>query len=299
MRYRTPALVFLALSVILFICALLMGFRAFGGHEASLETPAPASSAEAAPQQEPAADSSTTVPETTNEPIPEPTAIPTATPEPTATPWPGPATPQQSVKVGKEYFADAAFLGNSVLSGLWYYDYGDVLPDGSDHWFWDDGLTILGAVPYADQMSGGQYGKIYVGFGNNEMAYDKTALRQAYGLLLDKLQADHPNAIIYLVSATPVSLWKSSTSSSYTRELVQAYNSMLKDICVERQVWYQDAYSVLCNEEGYLPSDVTNDGTHFTPAHYELWFDYMQTHYIPDGTEVPLATDVPAEGGGT
>ena len=298
MRHRTPALVFLALSLILFIGALLMGFRAFGGHEAPEETFVPEAGLEVPPQQEAPAGSDTAASESTAEPTPGPTAIPTATPEPTATPWPGPATPQQSVKIGKEYFADAAFLGNSVLSGLWYYDYNDVLPDGDDHWFWDDGLTILGAVPYADQMSGGQFGKIYVGFGNNEMSYDRTALREAYNMLLDKLQADHPGAIIYLVSATPVSLWKSSNSSSYTRELVQSYNSMLKEICAERQVWYQDAYSVLCNEEGYLPSDVTNDGTHFTPAHYELWFDYMQTHYIPDGTEVPLATDAPAEGGG-
>ena len=73
--------------------------------------------------------------------------------------------------------------------------------------------------------------------------------------------------------------------------------AMLKEICAERQVWYLDAYSVLCNEEGYLPSDVTNDGTHFSPAHYELWFDYMNTHYIPDGTEAPPAdTGAASEG---
>ena len=29
---------------------------------------------------------------------------------------------------------------------------------------------------------------------------------------------------------------------------------------------------------------MTNDGTHFTLAHYDLWFEYMKTHYIPTGS---------------
>ncbi len=310
MRYRTPALALLALSVILFIFALVMGFRTFGGHEAAPAAEAPVVQQEAAPETQ-----SEAQPEKSggllsifrrSTPTPEPTAIPTPSPEPTATPWPGPTLPEQAVPATKEYFNDAGFLGNSVLSGLWMYDYDDLLPDDDAHWYWDNGLTVLAAVPYAEQMSDKQFGKIYVGFGNNEMSYDRTALREAYNMLLDKLQADHPGAIIYLVSATPVSLWKSSNSSTFTREYVQSYNEMVKEICAERQVWYMDAYSVLCNEEGYLPSDVTNDGTHFTPAHYEKWYDYMQTHYIPTGTMAvettpvaipPAATD-PAEGGG-
>ena len=267
MRYRTPALALLALSVILFIFALVMGFRTFGGREAAPAAEAPAAQQEAAP-------------ETQGETQPEPEKSggllsifrrSTPTPEPTAIPTPD-----------------------------------DILPDDDAHWYWDNGLTVLAAVPYAEKMSDKQFGKIYVGFGNNEMSYDQTALREAYNMLIDKLQADHPGAIIYLVSATPVSLWKSSNSSTFTREYVRSYNEMVKEICAERQVWYMDAYSVLCNEEGYLPSDVTNDGTHFTPAHYEKWYDYMQTHYIPTGTMAvettpvaipPAATD-PAEGGG-
>ena len=281
MRYRTRALVFLALSVILLVTALVMGVRAL----------APASAEGGEPGGSGFSLSGLFSRAT---PTPEPTAIPTETPEPTATPWPGPDIPEQAVPVGKEYFDDAAFLGNSVLSGLWIYDHEDLFPDDKGQWFMDDGLTVLSAMPYAEQMADGNYGKIYVGFGNNEMSYDRTALREAYNMLIDKLQADHPDAVIYLVSATPVSRWKSSNSSSFTRELVQSYNEMVKAIAKERQVWYLNAYSVLCDEEGYLPADVTNDGTHFTPAHYDLWFEYMKTHYIPTGSmPVPENSPIP------
>ena len=282
MRYRTRALVFLALSVILLVTALVMGVRAL----------APASDGGAAAGSGSGFSLSGLFSRST--PTPEPTAIPTETPEPTATPWPGPDIPEQAVPVGKEYFEDAAFLGNSVLSGLWIYDHEDLFPDDKGQWFMDDGLTVLSAMPYAEQMADGNYGKIYVGFGNNEMSYDRTALREAYNMLIDKLQADHPDAVIYPVSATPVSRWKSSNSSSFTREYVQSYNEMVKAIAEERQVWYLNAYSVLCDEEGYLPADVTNDGTHFTPAHYDLWFEYMKTHYIPTGSmPVPENSPIP------
>ena len=121
MKYRTRALVFLALSVILLATALVMGVRALA--------PASAESGESG-----GAGFSLSGLFSRATPTPEPTAVPTETPEPTATPWPGPDIPEQAVPVGKEYFEDAAFLGNSVLSGLWYYDYGDVTTRASGSW---------------------------------------------------------------------------------------------------------------------------------------------------------------------
>ncbi len=227
----------------------------------------------------------TATPEPTETPVPTPSEVPepTETPIPTAAPWTGPYIKEQAVEAGPEYFADAAFLGNSVLSGLWYYDYEGLFP--KNNFFWEDGLTVLGASPYAAKLTGGDYGKIYVGFGMNELSYEKGTLRQAFNTVLDKLQADHPDAIIYLVSVSPVSRWRSSNDSAVNRNLVISFNDMLLEIARERQVWYLDVYSVLCDDEGYLPADVTNDGVHFTPAHYENWINYMKTHYVPDGTE--------------
>lgn len=288
MKDRTIALALVVLDVVLAIITVVMGIKLAGWGGGAPE----ASGADAGTR--PAAqDQASPYPASSAEPSvapAEPTAAPTASPEPSPTPLQGPMVPAQSGEAGKSYFADAGFLGNSVLSGLWYYDYDDLLPD--DSFFWSDGLTILGASPYAAQMSG--YGKIYVGFGMNELTYEKTTLRQAYNTVLDQLETNNPDCIIYLVSVTPVSLWKSSNDRYFTRELVRQFNEMIQDIARERGVWYLDVYSVLCNEDGYLPSDVTNDGVHFTPAHYEKWYDYMNTHYVPDGTE---AAQTPAPEG--
>ena len=299
MSHKTIALLLAALCAILAVVLVVMGVTMAGwGHLGggggsrvqSAEGPAAdlGTEAPAAQTDQPGPEQATAAP--TDMPAPTATAQPAVTAEPTEAPWSGPDVPAQTTEATASYFADAGFLGNSVLSGLWWYDYADLLPD--DDFYWSDGLTVLGASPYAAKMSG--YGKIYVGFGMNELGYEKTTLRQAYNTVLDQLEANNPDCIIYLVSVTPVSLWKSSNDSLITREEVRPFNDMLRQLAREREVWYLDVYNVLCDEDGYLPSDVTNDGVHFTPAHYELWFDYMNTHYVPDGTEGAQPADTEA-----
>lgn len=193
------------------------------------------------------------------------------------------------------YFADAGFLGNSVLSGLWLYNNDLLLPSDPSHWFWQDSLTIMAASPFAAQMADQDFGKIYIEFGINELNYDQDTLRDAFNQVIDKLQEDHPDAIIYLMSVTPVSAY-CDANRPFKQGTVIAFNNMLQDIAREQQIWYLDVYPVLCGSDGYLPSDVTPDGVHFNPAHYQLWFDYLRTHYVPDGVDyfsVPESTPEP------
>ena len=130
-------------------------------------------------------------------------------------------------------------------------------------------------------MSSCAYGKIYIGLGLNEVNYNRDVIRSSFVSLVQRLQQDHPGAIIYLMAVTPVSLDKSSDSTNFTKDLVVSFNQMLYEIAQQAGVYYLDDYTALSDENGYLPSDVTSDGIHFTAAHYELWFQYLLTHYIP------------------
>lgn len=289
MRHKIPALIFFTLSVILAGTAVVLGFRTWGG----------AGGTEQAAQPGPTAAVSDiyTTPAPTAEPTPEPTPEstpePTAVPEPTATPWAGPMVAEQEGLMGPDYFANAAFLGNSVTSGLWLYNNENLLPSDTTHWYCADSLTILGAAPYAAQMPANTFGKVYIGFGINEVNYQKETLRAAFVNVIDQVKASQPGAIIYLMSVTPVSKY-CDENKEFKRSAVQSFNQMLQDIAREQQVWYLDVYPVLCGEDGYLPSEVTPDGVHFTPAHYQKWFEYMKTHYVPDGTPAVEPTEAPS-----
>lgn len=266
MKHRTCAIILFFLCMVLTAVTVTMGSLAWGG-----EVEAAAAAGEDAPEE---------------------TAVPTATAEPSDAL--GPDVPERAVEATEEYFADAAFLGNSVLGGLWLYNNDLLLPSDTSHWYWSDSLTILGASPYAAQMADQQYGKIYIELGINELNYDKDALKTAFNTVIDQLQNDHPDAIIYLMSVTPVSKYCDG-NLGFTRSGVISFNKMLKEIAEEQGIWYLDVYPELCGEDGFLPSDVTPDGIHFTPAHYQLWLNYMKTHYVPDETtpDAPLVTAEP------
>jgi len=210
---------------------------------------------------------------------PSPVPTPEPTPEPTPTPTPDPTVPEQSNQAPSDYFTDAAFLGNSVVTGLDIYDYKNVLAGAT--FCAANSETVLGISDYVSQMSSHTYGKIYVGLGLNEVSYDRGVIRSSFVSLVQRLQKEHPGAIIYLMAVTPVSLNKSSTSKSFTKDLVVSFNQMLYEIAQQTGVYYMDDYTALSDSNGYLPSDVTSDGVHFTSAHYGLWFNYLLTHYIP------------------
>ena len=296
MRHKTAALILIGLSVVLACVAVALGVRTLsgGGPEAAdAAAVTPAGESEDYVTAQPTPDQTPT-PEPTGTPTPEPTE----TPAPTETPWAGPLVKEQSAPVPAAYFADAGFLGNSVLSGLWLYNNDLLLPSDPSHWFWQDSLTIMGASPYAAQMAAYDFGKIYIEFGINELTYDQSTLQEAFNTVIDQLQADHPNAIIYLMSVTPVSQY-CDANLSMKQSAVMAFNNMLQTIAAEQHVWYLDVYPVLCGPDGFLPSDVTPDGVHFNPAHYQLWLDYLTTHYVPDGREYAVPqTEAPAEDAG-
>lgn len=306
MRHKILAFVFFGLSVFLLAAAVMLGVHTWrGGREQqtvqtgsaaavsdAFTTPEPAPETTDAPEQTPEA-----TPERTD--APETTDAPEATAAPNAAAWTGPLVEEQSDMMGPEYFADAAFLGNSITSGLWLYNNDGLLPSGTDHWYCADSLNILGASPYAAQMPAGAYGKVYLGFGINEVNYQKDTLKAAFNTVIDQIQASQPEAIIYLMSVTPVSKY-CDENLNFKRSAVQSFNQMLQEIARERQIWYLDVYPALCGEDGYLPSEVTPDGVHFSPAHYQKWFDYMRTHYVPDGTPPapsPAPTEEPAANG--
>ncbi len=211
-------------------------------------------------------------------PTPSPTPTPTPTPSPTPTPV-GPELPEPEAPAPADYFADTAFVGNSLVNGLYIYDYENRLAGAA--FYAENSMTVLGISDTIRRVSGGDYGKVYIGLGMNELAYDRDTIRARFEDAIDTLRADHPDRIIVLMAVTPVSYAKSSGSRYFSIDLVRSFNEMLYAIAGDKEVFYLDAYSALANEDGYLPSDATSDGVHFTPSLYARWIDLLTTRYLP------------------
>ena len=271
MRQKAVTLGILALCVLLIIGAVLMALWRFGAPEAA---PAPAAAAETPAGAEPAESAARERPDL-------------------LTGRTDAQLQKQPYPVDGAYFADAAFLVNSVSKGLDLYDYEELLRAAD--FYGEEELSCFDAMEYIRAMESGDYGKVYISLGVNELHRDIEYIQPCYENMLAQLREYDEDMIIVLVSVPPVSAYRSETDYSCNRKNVLAYNEMLRALALEWDAWYLDVYSVLGDEEGYLPSEVTMDGIHFTPAYYAGWFEALANCYVDDGTVAaePAAQQTP------
>lgn len=265
MRQKMIAFLILGLSLFLLAVAVVVGLWCFGGIERPVEPAAPSEdytyelNSQGEPVKEPEVPAERVIPERDSAVI-----------------------PAQPLPADGDYFADAAFLVNSVSQGLDMYDYDGLLTRAD--FYGTEKLTAFDAMDYIRKMEDGNYGKVYIGLGVNELWRDMDALRGCYMEMLEELMSYSSDSIIVLMGVPPVSAYKSDTNANYTRELVAEYNEMLLGLAEDWGVWYLDTGSALADEEGYLPSEVTEDGLHFTPAWYQRWFALLAENFVNDGS---------------
>lgn len=200
-------------------------------------------------------------------------AEPEREPEPS---YSGPQVPAQEAPAEDDYFADAAFIGNSLVDGFRMYSGLSVCD-----YYAATSKTVFTVDEYITQMSGKDYGKIYILLGINEIGYSMDRLMSAYGGVLDRLAADHPDALIYIMGISPVSANKDAAGGSFTMANVRRFNENLYELAQEKECYYIDLCDALAGEDGFLPANKTWDGIHFNASYYKVWLEYLQYHYIP------------------
>lgn len=218
--------------------------------------------------------------ETQSQTTPEPT------PEPTEPPRLGPDLPAL-YPVDDSYFEDAAFFGNSLMVGLKLYgglEAGDFIAGTSANVVNVGQMSPEGTGEtrsMLDLLCARPYGKIYLHLGINEIGFDTDYFAQLYGQLIDRIQAKQPDAAIIITSLTPVTASKSAQGETFSQTRVLRYNEALHQLAEDKGCYYLDLVSALAGPDGFLPADASTDGVHLTPEMYEVWADWMRTHYVP------------------
>lgn len=239
--------------------------------------------------------------------VPAPAA--TATPQPVAsaepTKQPEPMIPEdydysqpvpQAEPVEDDYFADAAFLGDSRVDGFRLYSgltQGDFIVKGGMSVFKvnEDLLVYEGEEMTALEALGRkEYGKVYVSLGVNELGmYDDQGYYDCYARLIDDIRARQPRAIIYVQLLVPVNAKKCAQKKiAYyvTNEQIAVYNSLLYQLAQDKQVLLVDPAQALVDETGQPPYDTVTDGVHFTKERYKAWLDYLKCHTLQGGERI-------------
>lgn len=188
-------------------------------------------------------------------------------------------------EVDESYFADAAFIGDSLTQGLQLYDILDtnvVANKGinlqtiynSDKIRVAEGYTSVFA-----ELERIQPKKIYILLGTNDIAWRSEGdFVRLYGELIDNLRADHSDAELYIQSMFPVTSTYSNTDNGIDNQKLMTYNGLLMNLAAEKGCHYLDIHSALANENGTLPNEASPDGYHLNASHYKIWFNYLKNH---------------------
>lgn len=248
------------------------------GVDSPLEEPLPAASAPAASADRTAENAASMEREKARAVMPE-AELPPAPAEPV----------EQTPSVKDSYFADAAFLGDSRTDGFRLYS---GLTEGA--YFVATGATVesvftkavetaAGKMPLLDAMarSEQEFGRIYVMLGVNELGWsDTNDYYTQYGLLIDRLREDHPEAEIILQTNLPVSRRQEEKKTYVNNSRIAVYNQLLRRLAGEKDCRLVDPASAVTDEEGFLRGDWTSDGVHLNRRGCQAWLEYLRTHAV-------------------
>ncbi|OJV64399.1 MAG: hypothetical protein BGO41_12320 [Clostridiales bacterium 38-18] len=190
--------------------------------------------------------------------------------------------------VGDDYFSDAVFVGNSRTEGFMLYSglknvksftyiglKVDTIQSSRVAKLNGEKVTIMEALKY------NKFSKLYIMLGMNELGWAfPEKFKEEYGKVIDQIKLDHPDAIIYIQSILPVSKEKAINDPIYNNQNIDKFNVLVKELAIEKEVYYLDVASAVMDSEGFLPDGASFDGVHLKPDYCKVWLAYLKAHTV-------------------
>ena len=196
----------------------------------------------------------------------------------------------ESLPVEDSYFDDAVFIGDSRTEGLILYTgLSNAISYTNKGLMVDtvftkpvinmDGekLSVMDALRRTD------FSKVYIMLGINETGWPyNSVFIEKYGQIIDEIRQINPDATIYVQEILPVTEEVSQTHSYVKNEKIDAYNTLIRQMAEEKQVYYIDAGKAVEGADGSLPEEAAMDGIHLKQPYCEKWLAYLKTHTVTE-----------------
>lgn len=218
-----------------------------------------------------------------------------------------PAALPEFGRVDTSWFADAAFLGDSLTAGFcaneYNIDVGGALICGYE------GIspnTVVNRTTVTspdrgeevplDVLAAAQPAKLYILIGTNALVQpgNDDSFLAYYGKMLDDLRTALPDTTFYVQSVLTATQEKVSDSlPGLAPDRLAVINAAIQQLCAERGCYYLDLNAEFADDAGYLQTDFSQpDGVHLTVSGYSKWVSYLCTH-------VPYSKSNPYQAGST
>ena len=206
-------------------------------------------------------------------------------------------------QVDLSYFADAAFLGDSLTVGFSDYSinlggalicgYTGVGPDAIVNRSAVKS-SVRGPEVALDVLAAAQPKKLYILLGTNTLTTVGAADRflAYYGQMLDVLrQTLGEGCVIYVQSIPPVRPEAAVEKPGLASDIIRSVNEQLALLAADKGCVYLDLWETLADGEGNLKEVLAApDGVHFSAGNgYGAWVTYLRNHakYAADNVWTP------------
>lgn len=203
----------------------------------------------------------------------------------------------QTADAGQEYIDKMVFLGDSTTYGLRYYK---MLAGGKQTlqvWTPKSGTLALYNASFAtivypetnEQITiveavsrkKPEYLVITLGV-NGASTMKEEHFKSEYKAMLERIMTASPDTKIICQSIFPVAR-SYDMLGSINNEKIRTANKWIVEVADEVGVKFIDAYSVLCDEEGWLPESYHNgDGIHLHTVSFNIELNNLRTHAYVD-----------------
>ena len=202
------------------------------------------------------------------------------------------ALPKSSTAVGKEWFNDVSFVGDSLTQGMQMYDtglpgamfcaYRGVGPNAIVNGTSCKRADGVAEVPL-DALTAQQPKAVYLLLGTNVLGTDSdyTSFLTYYRLMLDMITQALPGTPVYVQSVTPVrpEVAAKKGHEGLNRDRLCRINDELAAVALEKNCYFLNLWEVLADENGDLKAEYAQpDGYHLKPEGYTAWVDYLCSH---------------------
>ncbi len=193
--------------------------------------------------------------------------------------------------VEDDYFADAVFIGDSRIVGM--YEYGGL--EEISTFYASTGLSVhklftSAIVPVEGQkkkitieeaLSREQFAKVYLMVGINEMGTGTVeSFLEKYAECVAHIRELQPDAMIYLQSIMKVTEERSLQGDYITNEGIDSRNEGIAAIADNENIFYLDVNPTVCDETGAMVAGYTYDGVHLKAQYIALWKDFLKCHAV-------------------
>ena len=189
--------------------------------------------------------------------------------------------------VGKEYFDDALFIGDSRTVGI--SEYGDL---NNATFFANTGMSVynvfeknvsvpqVGKLKLEQLLTYKKFGKIYIMLGINELGYNQEKTLKKYKDLLKFIQEKQSNAIIYIEANLHVAAERSNKDKTINNININKINNEISQLADNEKIFFIDVNEKFDDENGNLSSNYTQDNVHIYAKYYKEWSDWLSQNAV-------------------